>query len=235
MVKPARVVPTYLPLSSRSPKPDRKSRSRAVSSLVRASSSVCVDGFVEEFGQVAAGVVDDLALLDWLAAIEEGRLHEGRARGVNFDFERNAEVVTVVQDICVNGWNARGAGVEVSAVLPAAGLDAAVGELDFAAVAYGPCAAAGTIASFDDGAVETGFAELVCGDETGDARAEDDDFFAFAEISRKLREERGFGCGYESEGLHGGECGRVAADLGHALDQGTTSEAHRENSACDGL
>lgn len=187
-----------------------------------------VDGFDEEFGEVAAGIVDDLALLDGLAAVQDGGLHEGRAGGVDFDFEGDAEVVAVIEDSGVDRWDARWTGVEVAAVLPAAGLDSAVGELDFAAIAYGPGAAAGAVAGFDDSALETGLAKLVCGDEPGDACAKDDDFLAFAEVGGKSREERGFGCGHKSEGLHGGECGRVAADLGHALDQCTTGEAHRE-------
>ena len=40
-MKPARVVPVYLPLSSRSPKPLRKSRRRVVSSFESSVSRVC--------------------------------------------------------------------------------------------------------------------------------------------------------------------------------------------------
>ena len=86
----------------------------------------------------------------------------------------------------MDGGDAGGAGVEVAAVLPGTVLDCAVGELDFAAVADGPRAAAGAVAGFEDGAVEAGFAELVGGDEAGDACAEDDDLFAFAEVRGEL-------------------------------------------------
>ncbi len=192
---------------------------------------VLVDGFGEEFGEVASGVVDDLTLLDGLAAVEDGVLHEGGAGGVDFDFEGYAEIVTVVEEIGVDGGDASGAGVEVAAILPGAGLDGAVGELDFAAVADGPGAAAGAMAGFDDGAVEAGFAKLVCGDEASDACAEDDDLFAFAEVGGELGKDGGFGSRQEAEGLHGGERSGIAADLGHALYECTTGETHREDSA----
>jgi hypothetical protein len=38
---------------------------------------VFVDGFAQKLGDVTSGVVDDLALLDGLAVVEVGRLHEG--------------------------------------------------------------------------------------------------------------------------------------------------------------
>ncbi len=64
---------------------------------------VLVDGFGEEFGEVAACVVDDLTLLDGVAVVEFGRLHEGRAGGVDFNFEGYAELVAVAEDVGVDG------------------------------------------------------------------------------------------------------------------------------------
>lgn len=133
----------------------------------------------------------------------------------------------------MDGGDARGTGVEVAAVLPVAVLDGPVGELDLGAVADGPIAAAGAVACFEDGAVEAGFAELVGGSHAGDACAEDDDFFAFAEVGGELRERRLADGGHEAERLHGGECGGVAADLGDALKEDTSGQAHCDGS--DGL
>lgn len=191
---------------------------------------VLVDGFGEELGEVAAGVVDDLALLDGFAVVELGRLHEGGAGGVDFDFEGDAEFVTVAEDVGMDGGDACGASVEIAAVLPVAGLRGAVGELDFGAFADGPIASSGAIAGFEDGAVEAGFAELVGGGHAGDACAEDDDFFAFAEVGGELRKWRLADGGHEAERLHGGECGGVAADLGDALKEDTSGQAHYDGS-----
>ena len=191
---------------------------------------VLVDRFGEEFGEIAAGVVNDLALLDGVAVVELGRLHEGGARGVDFDFEANAELLTVAEDVGVDGGDASGAGVEVAAVLPLAVLDGAVGEFDLGAVADGPVASAGAVASFEDGAVEAGFAEFVGGGHAGDACAEDDDLFALAEVGGELRERRLTDGGHEAEGLHGCECGGVSADLCDALKKDTSGQAHTNGS-----
>ena len=122
---------------------------------------VLVDDFGEEFGKVAAGVVDDLALFYGFAGVEEGGLHEGRPGGVDLDLEGDAELVAVVEEMGVDGRDAGGAGVEVAAVRPGTVLDGAVGELDLAAVADGPATAAGAVAGFKDGAFEAGLAEFV--------------------------------------------------------------------------
>ena len=190
-----------------------------------------VDRFGQELSEIAAGVVDNPALLDGLAVVENIGLHERGAGCVDFDFEGDAELVAVAEEMGVDRRDAGGTGVEVAAVLPRAGLDGAVGEFDFGAVADGPGATAGTVAGFDDGAVEACFAELVCGDEGGDACAEDDDLFAFAEVGGELGKEGGFGSRQETEGLHGGERSGIAADLGHSFDECTTGETHREDSA----
>ena len=135
MVKPARMVPIYLPLALRSPKPSRKvEETGGVLFGEFVVESVFVDGLGEEFGEVAAGVVDDLALLDGLATVEGVSLHQGGAGGVHLDFEGNAELLAVSEQMGVDRGDAGGAGVEIAAVLPIASLHCAVGELDFAAV-----------------------------------------------------------------------------------------------------
>jgi hypothetical protein len=199
---------------------------------------VLVDGFGEEFGEIAVRVVDDLALLDGVAVVEFGTLHEGGARVVDFNFETNAELLTVAEDVGVDRGYSPGAGVEIAAVLPLAVLGGAVGELDLGAVAYSPIASAGAVASFEDGAVEAGFAEFVGGGHAGDACSENDDLFAFAEVGGKLRERGLADGGHEAEGLHGCECGGVPADLCDALDKDTSGQAHyerlRSTLACEG-
>ena len=194
---------------------------------------VFVDGFGEEFSEVAASVMDDLTLLDGFAVVELGRLHEGGARCVDFDLEGNAEFLAITEKVGVDRGDTGGTCVEISAVLPIASLRGSVGELDFGTFADGPAAASGAIAGFEDGAVEAGFAELVRGGHTGDARAEDDYFFAFAEVSGELGQRRFADGGHESKRLHCGKCGGVAADLGDALKEDTSGQAHCDGS--DGL
>ena len=70
---------------------------------------VLVDRFGEELGDIAAGVVDDLALLDRLAAVESIGLHERGAGGVDFDLEGDAELVAVVEEMWC-GWRGCGRG-----------------------------------------------------------------------------------------------------------------------------
>jgi hypothetical protein len=115
----------------------------------------------EKLGDVAAGVVDDSALGDRSAAVELVTLHECAARGVDFDLERDAELVAVAEHGVVNGGQARGAGVEVMIGLPVTGLASAISEFDDGAVADAPIAAAGAMTSFKKRAGPTGFAELV--------------------------------------------------------------------------
>ena len=191
---------------------------------------VLVDRFRKEFSEIAARVMNDLALLDGVAVVEFGRLHEGGAGAVDFNFEANAEFLTVAKDVSVDGRDASGAGVEVAPVLPVAVLDGAIGELDFGAVADGPVASARAVAGFKDGAVEAGFAEFVGGGHAGDACSEDDDLFAFAEVGGKLRKRGLTGGWHEAEGLHGCECGGVSANLGDALNKDTSGQAHTNGS-----
>src|SRR5438874_12762234 len=119
--------------------------------------------------------MNDLPLLDGFALVELGRLHESGAGGVDLNLERHAETLAVVEQMRVDGRNARRAGVEIATVLPLAGLRCAVGKFDFGAFANCPGAAAGTIARFEDSAIEACLAQFVRRDHAGDASAEDDD------------------------------------------------------------
>ena len=191
---------------------------------------VFVDGLGEEFGEVSAGVVDDLTLLDWLALVELGGLHEGGTGGVDFYFEGHAQIVAVVEEMHVNGRDTRGAGVEIVAVLPLADLSGAVGELDFGALADGPTAATGAIARFKDGAIEACFSQFVGRDHPGDTSAENDYLLALAEVGGELRERGLANGGHEAEGLHAGECGGISTELGHAVNKCTSGQAHGNGS-----
>jgi hypothetical protein len=83
---------------------------------------VSVDGLREKLGEVASRIVDDLALFDRFAEIENVGLHSSGARGVDLDFEGNAQLLTVSKQMGVDGGNAGGARVEVGVALPFAGL-----------------------------------------------------------------------------------------------------------------
>ena len=191
---------------------------------------VFVDGLGEEFGEVSAGVVDDLTLLDGFALIELGRLHESGAGGVDFYFQGHAQVVAIVEEMGVDGRDAGGAGVEIVAVLPLADLCGAVGKLDFGSVADGPAAASGAVSRFEDGAVEACFAQFVGRDHAGDTSAENDYLLAFAEVGGELRERGLASGGHEAEGLHAGECGGISTELGHAVNKCTSGQAHGNGS-----
>ena len=126
----------------------------------------------------------------------------------------------------MDGGDAGGSGVKVTAVRPGTVLRGAIGELDLTAVANGPVAATGAAARFEDGASETGLAQLVGGDQAGDAGAKDDHALPVAKIRGELGEGRRAGGSRETQYLHGAKGCGIAADLGDALQEDTSSEAH---------
>ena len=77
-----------------------------------------VDAFGEQFGDVAAGVVDHPALLDGLAAIQLVGLHERAARGVDLDLEGNVELAAITEHGGVDRRQTGGAEVLVVAFFP---------------------------------------------------------------------------------------------------------------------
>ena len=169
-----------------------------------------VDGLGKELGEVSASVVDDLALLNGFTLIELGRLHQCGAGGVDLDLEGHAEIVAVVEEMGMDGRDARGAGVEIVASLPLANLRSAISELDLGALADRPAATAGAIAGFEDGALEACLAQFVGRDHAGDASAENDDLLASAEVGWELRKRGLADRGQEAESLHAGKCGGVS-------------------------
>ena len=73
------------------------------------------DAFGEEFGDVAAGVVDDLALDHGLAIVGGVVLQEGGAAGVDFNLELDAELAAVAEHVAMDGRETRGADVLIVA------------------------------------------------------------------------------------------------------------------------
>jgi hypothetical protein len=194
------------------------------------------DALGEQFADVAAGVVDDLALDHGLAAVGGIVLQEGGAAGVDLDFELDAELAAVAQHGGVHGGQARGADVLVVAGIEGAALRAAVEQRDGVAAADGPVAAAGAGAGFEHGAVEAEGLHLIRGDEAGDAAAEDDDLRALAGAGRDVEGRRGgFGGGLgargeEADRLHGEVGGADAAGLADTGEEVAAGDGHEGTS-----
>ena len=148
------------------------------------------DAFCQKFGDMAAGVVYDLALDHGLAVVDGIVLQERGAAGVNLDLKRHAELAAVAEHVLVDGGQARWANILVIAGVEGAVLFGSVDELDSVAAADGPIAAAGTGAGLEDCAVEAAGLEFIGGDEAGDAATEDGDFDAFAQV--RVEVERWF-------------------------------------------
>jgi hypothetical protein len=156
--------------------------------------------------------------LDGLAAVQVAGLHEGAAGGVDLDLERNAEFLTVAQHGGVNRGQAGGTDVLVVAVLKCAGLGEAIGELDLGASADGPVTAANAgFACLEQGTSVAELAELIGGDQAGDASPEDQDGGSVAGDLPDRFNVVGNPHGREqSEGLHESERRAVAANLADA-------------------
>src|SRR5271170_6842515 len=129
--------------------------------------------------------------------------------------------------MCVDGGNAGGPCVEIAAVLPFAALHRAIRELNFAAVANRPVAAAGPVASFEDRALKSSFAQFVCRDKARDSGTQNDDFLSLAEIAGELRQRRRAGSSNQSKGPHRADRSGISANLCHALNERTSSETHK--------
>ena len=186
----------------------------------------------EQLADVAAGVVDDLALHHGLAAVGCVVLQEGGAAGVDLDLEFDAELAAIAEDGGVDGRQAGGADVLIVAGIEGAGLGGAIEEGDGVAAADGPVAAAGTGAGFEDGAVEAEGAHLIGGDQAGDAAAEDDDFDALAGVGSD-REGKLFlrAGGQETQRLHGEEGSAVSASLAYTQEEIATGNRHGDTSS----
>ena len=146
-----------------------------------------MDGFSEQFGDVAARVVDHRALLHRLAAVHAIALHQRAAGGVHFDFQRHAKFLAVSEHSDVLRGQASGTGVEIVALVESTVLSGAVGHFDAGAVTNGPIASAGAAASFENDAGVTGLGKLPRRYQPGDSRAEDHHGLAGSRSRRQLQ------------------------------------------------
>jgi len=146
---------------------------------------VAADRFGEKLGDVPAGVVDDLTLLDGLPSIQAIALHQRAARRVHLDFERNAEFAAVTEHGHVLRRKACGAGVEVVGLVEGAGLRRAVGHFDASAVANRPVSSAGAAACLENRAAVARLGKLPSGYQPRDSGAENHNALALAGIGGK--------------------------------------------------
>ena len=168
--------------------------------------AAAVDGFAEEFADVASRVGHGLAEAEGFAAVGGWGLEVGAAAAVDFGFQCHAEGAAVAEHGLVVAGQAGGAGVEIFAVREVADLLGAVGHVDAGAAADAPVAAADAVARFDEGDAVAGLAEFPGGDEAGDAGAEHDDAGPFGRAGEL--QGRAIGVfGHHAERAHGGECG----------------------------
>src|ERR1700733_5935740 len=126
----------------------------------------------------------------------------------------------------MDGGAEGGAGVKGNTVRPGTVLCGASGELDPTAVANSPVAAPRAAARFEDGAGETGLGQLVGRDQAGNAGTEDDHALTSAKVRGELGEGRRTRGSRQAQYLHGAKRCGIAADLGNALQEDTSSEAH---------
>src|SRR5215469_7100082 len=122
-----------------------------------------IDGFRKKFGDISAGIINYLALLNRLAAVQILALHQRAARGIDLNLQRYAQFFAITQNVVMNRRQACRTGIEVVVAFPVACLDGAVGKLDFGAVANGPTAAAGAFTSLEHDALETCLSQLIGG------------------------------------------------------------------------
>ena len=117
------------------------------------------DCFGEKLAELAAGIVDCFALLDWLAAVDFIVLQEGGTRCVDFDFKRYLELTTKPKHGAMHRGQTRRTHVLIEAFAPGDGLLRAVDELDNISVACAPCTAARTMTCLEEGHL---IAKLLC-------------------------------------------------------------------------
>ena len=154
-----------------------RSRSSTVTLLIERA---FLDAFGEQFADMAARVVNHAALGNSRAAVQLVALHQRAARGVHFDFKRDAQLAAVAEHGVVRGGQSRGPGVEVVALLEGAGLARAVGKVHLRPVANAPVPAAGPLARFKNRARPSRFAQLVGRNQPRNAPAENHHARAFA-------------------------------------------------------
>ncbi len=170
--------------------------------------------FVEQLTDLAARIVDGLALRHRNTAIGRVVLQQRGARGIDLDFQRYVQFAAVIEHGPVRAGQAGGAEILIVALLPLDGLGRAIDEFDHRSLAPGPVAAAGARARLQHGHLITQLSQFVSRDQPSNPGAEDNHLRAFAN-SRRCRN----GAGplplhrHQTEGLHGCEGRRIPTGL----------------------
>jgi len=184
--------------------------------------------FGQQFGNMAASVVDGLTLADGFAVEDVVVLQQGAAGGIYFDFEFHSQLAAITQHGFVDGRQTRGTAVEVVAFVEGAVLRGSVSEDELRSAAQSPVTATGTLARFKNSAVESGSAQFVGGDQSGDTGAENDDFGPAAGGRRQGEIFLLFSFDHtqKAEGVHRHESCTEAAGVGYFGDEIASGEGH---------
>ena len=146
-----------------------------------------VDRLGQQFGDMAAGVVDPLAQLDRLAAVGLVTPQKGAAADIDLHFERHAQLAAIGQQALMVAGNAGRARIHVDVLLKGDGLVGLAHHLDLVAAAQGPVTTAEAIASLQDGHGEPGPLQLIGADQTRDPGPQDHHPTSLAKIRRQGR------------------------------------------------
>ncbi len=181
----------------------------------------------QQLADVAAGIVDGLAHNDGLAAVGGIVLQEGGVGHVDLNLQLYAELFAVAKDSRMDGGETGRTEVLVVAGLPRTGLGAAVEEDDLVTAAHAVVAPSRTLASLEHRNVVAERAQLVGGDQAGDAAAEHDHLDAFAGAGGRLHRLRpGRVSLHQTHALHRQEGSAVPACLPNPAQKIASRDPH---------
>lgn len=135
---------------------------------------------------MAARIVDGLALRDRLAAIDPVVLQERGTRGVDLHFEFHSQFTGVLYHHPMGARQPRRAEVLIVALCPSNRLNCAVDELNFCAVSSCEVAPARPLAGLENGHLVAKLLHLVRCNQTADATTENGHTYVFANTRRRL-------------------------------------------------
>jgi hypothetical protein len=182
----------------------------------------------QQFGDMAASIVDGLPLADGFAVKDVVTLQQRAARGINLDLKFHSQFVAVAQHGLVNGGQARRAAVEVISVVEGTSLRGAIVEGQLRSGAQGPVAPAGTLARFQHGAVEASPLHFIGRDQPGNSGAENNHFGSAAGRwgQGKVLPLLGFDHAQKSQRVHGHEGSAITAGLRDSGDELASADRH---------
>src|SRR5215813_236834 len=136
---------------------------------------------------MSARVVDDLTLLNRLSAKCLSANHKRIAIGIHEHLERDVQLFAIAEDCLMHRGYSRGTGVEITVCADISGrLLCTIDELDGRSVAYSPVPASGSIPGLQHSALESGFAQFICRNESRDTSTKNDNSHTFARIGRQV-------------------------------------------------